>query len=331
MTDAPPEGFELRAASLDDAPAIADVINDVTLAEIGVPWTDPARVRDDLGSQGRDPDLVDSLLVDRSGEAVGYLQFSATPEPLEVSALVFVRRPFWGRGLSAWLLHLAEEGVRDKPGVETPALLRVSRFSDNEPAARLFRSLGYAYARTFWIMRIELDAAPPPPSIPAGIEIHPFDPARDDLAVHAALAEAFADHWGPSYPSLDEWRHLEIDGEGAAFDPGLWFVAWDGDDVVGVAACRARSSQAEDTASVSDLAVRRPWRRRGVGLALLLSAFGEFHRRGIPRAELGVDADNPTGATHLYERAGMHVAYGWDVWEKRVAPRPDRTRTTSSG
>jgi GNAT superfamily N-acetyltransferase len=60
------------------------------------------------------------------------------------------------------------------------------------------------------------------------------------------------------------------------------------------------------------------WRRRGIALALLRTAFAEFHRRGIPRAELGVDAENPTGATRLYERAGMDVAFGWEFWEKEL-------------
>jgi GNAT superfamily N-acetyltransferase len=68
-----------------------------------------------------------------------------------------------------------------------------------------------------------------------------------------------------------------------------------------------------------ELAVRRPWRRRGVALALLHSAFGEFHRRGIPRAELNVDAESPTGATRLYEAAGMHVAFSWETWEKQLS------------
>jgi ribosomal protein S18 acetylase RimI-like enzyme len=64
--------------------------------------------------------------------------------------------------------------------------------------------------------------------------------------------------------------------------------------------------------------VRRSGRGRGIGLALLLTAFGEFRRRGIPRASLSVDAESETGATRLYERAGMHVAYAWEFWEKEL-------------
>jgi ribosomal protein S18 acetylase RimI-like enzyme len=70
---------------------------------------------------------------------------------------------------------------------------------------------------------------------------------------------------------------------------------------------------------VGAIGVRKQWRRRGLGLALLLHAFGEFYRRGQPRIGLGVDAQNPTGATRLYERAGMHVAYEAIAFEKALA------------
>jgi ribosomal protein S18 acetylase RimI-like enzyme len=66
------------------------------------------------------------------------------------------------------------------------------------------------------------------------------------------------------------------------------------------------------------LAVRRPWRRRGLGLALLRHSFVEMERRGMTRASLGVDAENLTGAVALYERAGMRVARRNDCWQKEL-------------
>ena len=67
------------------------------------------------------------------------------------------------------------------------------------------------------------------------------------------------------------------------------------------------------------LGVRRPWRGRGVGRALLLHTFGEFHRRGVDRVSLGVDAENPTGATRLYESVGMNTVLEQSVYEKSLA------------
>jgi len=69
--------------------------------------------------------------------------------------------------------------------------------------------------------------------------------------------------------------------------------------------------------------VRRPWRRKGLGLALLLHSFGEFYRRGRRRVGLGVDAQSLTGATRLYEKAGMRVARVYNTYEKELRPGVD--------
>jgi mycothiol synthase len=321
--DRVPEGYELRAASVEDAAAIADVVNETMLAELGTPWTSTDEVRDELTLPGRDNERDDALLVEPDGTLAGSLQIFDFAPFTEIEAVVYVRPRRWGRGLSAWLIRLAEERARARVDRAPPGervVVQVARLADNEPARRLFESLGYEYARTFWLMRVDLGAPPTPVRVPRGIRIRTFEPGRDDVALHAAMAEAFADHWGAGFPSFEEWRHFGVEGEGSRFDPTLWFLAVDGDEIVGAACCKDRTARDPGSALVDDLAVRRPWRGRGIGLALLLTAFAEFHRRGIARAELGVDAENPTGAVRLYERAGMHAAFSWEFWQKELRP-----------
>jgi mycothiol synthase len=310
-----PEGYVAREPTPGDADAIADVMNAVTLAEVGVPWTTADDVRDELTAPGRDGMLPETVVLDAVGALVGYTSVVASSED-EVHLLVFVHPREWGRGLSTWLIRSDEARVAERWPDGVP--VRLSCFGGNEAAVRLFRALGYQHARTFWVMEIEFADAPPAPAVDAGIVIRAFERGRDERPVHAALAEAFEDHWGSAFTPFDRWLHEEAGSDGSRFDPTLWFVALDGDEVVGAATCRASSPQDEETAAVGYLGVRRAWRRRGIALALLLTAFGEFHRRGIPRAQLGVDSSSPTGATRLYERAGMHVVRSWEVWEKLV-------------
>ena len=66
--------------------------------------------------------------------------------------------------------------------------------------------------------------------------------------------------------------------------------------------------------------MRRPWRHMGLGMALLLHSFREFYRRGTHKVGLSVDSQNLTGATRLYERAGMHVARQYDTYQKELRP-----------
>jgi mycothiol synthase len=103
------------------------------------------------------------------------------------------------------------------------------------------------------------------------------------------------------------------------FDPGLWFLAMDGDEIAGGSLCQ----DYPDEGWVEQLGVRRAWRRNGVGLALLRHTFREFYRRDRRRVGLGVDSQSPTGATRLYRRAGMHVARQLDSYQKELRPGED--------
>jgi ribosomal protein S18 acetylase RimI-like enzyme len=79
----------------------------------------------------------------------------------------------------------------------------------------------------------------------------------------------------------------------------------------------------ETIAWIDELAVLRPWRRQGIGLALLHQCFGEFHRRGRYKVGLGVDGESLTGATRIYKKAGMHVFQRRDAYEKVLRPGED--------
>ena len=107
--------------------------------------------------------------------------------------------------------------------------------------------------------------------------------------------------------------------KGELFDPSLWFLAEEAEEPAGAILCR----QDLGVGWVDSLGVRPAWRRRGLGLALLRHAFGEFHRRGWPGAALGVDAANETGATRLYEGAGMRVARQYAIYQKELRPGMD--------
>ena len=99
-------------------------------------------------------------------------------------------------------------------------------------------------------------------------------------------------------------------------DPSLVPVVWVGDEVVAFSLNYAKRNG--DWGWIGTLGVREAWRRRGLGLALLHESFRRFRSRGETTVALGGDVENPTGATRLYERAGMTVLWQADVWEKEL-------------
>jgi mycothiol synthase len=320
----PPPGYELRVASVDDADAIAELINEVNVAEVGFPWTTADEVRGDLTAPDRDP-AHDVLLLDASGTLAGYLTLSMDDDEdadgvTPANMLAWIRPARWGHGLSTWLLSVGERQLQ-REGRETGRAriaIYLACWSSNEAAKRLFATLHHSHARTFLELRRELDRPTAAAQAPEGIEIRAFDVATDARRTHAALAEAFGDHWGRPLAPYARWMHDHVEGPNAASDLGLWFVAVDGDDIVGAICTRPEMGSAADTAYVAELAVRRPWRGRGIARALLLTTFDAARDRGISAIELSVDASNPMGATRLYEGAGMRVVRSFEIWEKRL-------------
>jgi ribosomal protein S18 acetylase RimI-like enzyme len=94
----------------------------------------------------------------------------------------------------------------------------------------------------------------------------------------------------------------------------------EGNEIAGISLCRPVDIEDPESGWVNELGVRRPWRKRGIAYALLKHSFAAFYAHGQKRAALGVDATSLTGALHLYEKAGMHVARQFDQFEKEIRP-----------
>ena len=139
----------------------------------------------------------------------------------------------------------------------------------------------------------------------------------DDHAAVAAIRDAFKDHWGhvdtPFEEDLEEWKQWIHEDDD--FDTDLWFLAMDGDEIAGFCQCYPIVGEDPKVGLVDELGVRRQWRGRGLASALLQHSFGAFFERGKPIIELGVDSQSLTGATRLYEKAGMSVAWANSVYE----------------
>lgn len=215
--------------------------------------------------------------------------------------------------IAAALLDALEEEATElaAPGATT----RLFVPTEYELLRRLGEERGYEPFRYSFQMRIELHAEPPAPEWPDGISVRTFVREQDDRAVHAAHEDAFADHFEHvrwPYESWRQWALVE------SFDPTLWWIAEDGEEIAGLCLGRQEGYAGPEIGWVNVLGVRPPWRRRGLGRALLLNSFAEFRARGKRGAGLGVDGLNTTGAVRLYEQAGMHVARRYDQYKKSL-------------
>lgn len=300
----------LRAPTLDDIPALVAFFRELR-DRYGAQALTESQLRDDLTRPGERIEENYRLEVE-DGNVSGYVGlWSPEAQPGRVFALV--RALPRERAAYARLLDWAEGRVRDGAAGVGPRRLQAAADEGDEALQEELRARGFELTRHFFEMEIDLADEPPAPDWPSGLAVRTFRP-EDARAVYDADLEAFEDHWDPLDVTFDEWRSYFL--EASDFDPELWFLVDDGDELAGFSLCSKRAGETEGHLHV--LGVRRPWRKRGLGTALLLHSFRELRNRGCETTRLNVDADNLTGAVRLYERAGMHVAVRSDRYWKEL-------------
>lgn len=322
MTIQLPTGFTARPATMADLQTAVDVMNAVTQADVGKSDNTPFTVG--RYWQGDDLNLsTDTLLICAPhGQAAGFAQFIAEtpPTPFDVDTWVhpaFVESGV-GEALLQWIDQRAAQALITAPADVPASIEHVYVYVQNRAAQQRLEKLGYTRDRVFYRMAIEFDAPPPEPQLPEGITIRSFRLGEEDRAVYEAYEEAQADEWGHEWLPFDKWRYYFIEVE-EDFDPEAWFLAVEGETIVGYALCRWDRAGEPDRSTVRYLAVRRPWRKRGVATALLCAAMHAFKAEGLQHAMLGVDTENLSGALRVYERVGFKPVKRFLQFEKKLA------------
>ena len=307
--------LHLRPAEWADAEPVAQLILDVCIAD-GDPAfaVTPEELEREWKSPGFDLEKNAWIIETTGGRIVGYQEFNERYAHASLMGDGYVHPEYHKRGIGTTMLRALEARARQEMELAQPDLrvfIRNGMPIGDASARELHEMEGYRPIRFSWHMEIKFDEAPDTPVWPTGIELHPFVKDEHDRAVFEAHEEAFSDHWGHTPGTYERWQHHHEDR-----DTSLWHIAWDGRSaqIAGYSLSRYRMG----IGWVGTLGVRRPWRKRGLGEALLRHSFGEFYRRGMKTVGLGVDAQNPTGATRLYQKVGMHVAAEYVIYEKEL-------------
>ncbi len=257
----------------------------------------------------------DLFLVEHSGSLVGYgwTNWVDTTDGLREHRVGGYIHPDWlRRGIGTRLLHRLEararESAREQP-TDLPHIYGTWADEHRDAKRALIARHGYEVVRSFYDMRRDLSRPIAEVPFPDGIEVRPMSRDRDALRqLWRADVEAFADHWG-GFPATEAAFESWVAEED--FDPSLHVVAWDGDEIAGASVNAIyRKDNAEFQRQhgwLESVFVRRPWRRRGLGAAVVARAMTVIREAGMEHAMLGVDAENPTGAVGVYERAGFEV------------------------
>ncbi len=322
MTEMKISGFQVRPFMLADAEEVVAMINAAYRALIGLDVETIEEMMVEWQTPGFKLESDTHLVLTPGGSIVAYGDVWDVSDPhIQLWSYGCVHPDYIGRGLGRYMLEWIERRACqsiDKAPPGAQVVLAQTILEKNRAAGRLFDIMGYQLARTYYHMRIAMDSQPPTPELPPGITVRSMQSQDELKAILTTIRDSFRDHWGyvdESFESMYSRWSFNIEND-PYHDPSLWFVAFVGDELAGVSICNPRTSEDKGMGWVRILGVRRPWRGRGLGRALLRYSFTEFYRRGIRRVGLGVDSQSLTGATRLYERAGMSVYRVYASYEK---------------
>lgn len=211
-----------------------------------------------------------------------------------------------GRRLLAWGVERGTEQLRST-GRDLPRYLRTSAYDHQRADARLYARLGFRPVRVFEELLRPLTDLPPRRPVD-GARIVGW-PVGREFEIRAVKNAAFADHWGSTPISVDDWVEL-VHGFGGWVEQS--FVAVDERDRV-VSFCVNHRYPADDERLgradgwINNLGTLPEWRGRGLASALIVESLHAFAGAGCTHASIEVDADSLTGAARLYRSLGFDL------------------------
>jgi mycothiol synthase len=264
----------------------------------------------------------DMLFVEMNGTLIGFgrVWWVLRSDGLRAYMHFAVLLPEWrGKGIRRAMLRNNERRIRHIAATdpyEVPSVIETWAAETEIDWNSLLVSEGYKPVRYgFEMVRPNLDEIPNLP-LPSGIEVRPALP-QHYRRIWDAQAEAFQDHWGAT-EWKDEW--FEAWQERPIFNPQLWQVAWDGDEIAGMILNFIDEDENREhhrrRGYTENISVRRPWRRRGLARALLARSLKVLEGHGMTEAALGVDAENISGALGLYESMGFRTVRRHTTYHK---------------
>jgi mycothiol synthase len=303
-----PDGYRIRTAAVDDdLDAAVAIVRACDLHDVGFTDDVAAWIRDDwVSSSHRGAWMVD----DPSGSPCAFANLGATDPSATLDSFCPVLPEHRDRVRPAVVLHLEREARAIAVGA--PRLLL--NFSATEDAAGTAATAGFTFVRAFWHMHRPVDGSLTAIQPPPGVTIRPYVAVTDDRLGWELIQGAFAGHFGIDPMSFEDYRHDVIDSD--MWDPSLASIAELSGTPKGIVTCYVLG----DVGWVGDLGVVASGRSRGIGRALLEHAFESLIARGVSHLQLNVDSGNETGATRLYEAAGMTVRRSFDCYEKLLTP-----------
>lgn len=308
----------------EDYPHMVAIVEASKVAD-GLEWvTSVEQVAQDYEFLENCDPYTDMVFAEIDGEVVGYGRcwWEELLDNTRIYGFFAHLRPEWREsGVRQAMAHRLEERLRAIAG---------SHPNDGEKQfqcwvshgetdwEKLLQEMGYTAVRYgYEMVRPNLEDITELP-LPDGLELRPADLSQW-RQIWEAVVEAFRDHWGARVPSENNFAEWQAQ---PTFNPALWQVAWDGDEVAGGVLTyidhEENAAYGRLRGYTETIFTRRPWRRRGLAHALIARSLHVQKEQGMTESALGVDAENLSGALNIYKSMGFQVTKRAAAYWKQV-------------
>jgi len=296
--------YSIRSATIQDIDKVYDIIAKQRIADFGAAMIS----LEDLQRRWEKTDLESNTLTAfADGKMAGYAELRDGDVPL----IYLEDRNNTDLGFQ--FLKMLEQLAASRAKENFELVTQISE--KNQTLLQLFATNGYHSNLSFITMELRLDEPLPAPQWTEGICVRTFVQGQDEQVIYQVDEEAAEDKGYHNPLSYEDWvKRMGLDRD--TFEAGIWLLAYEGETIVGVA-LNARDND-PNTVWVDHLSVRKNWRHRGIGKALLLHSFGEFHKRGLEIIKLNVDSKSLTNAPRLYESVGMKTIQQYHIYKKEI-------------
>lgn len=308
----------MRHPTMEDAEAVHALISAREIIDHG----EPDENLDEVVAEWKDINLAEDawLVYTSEGGLVGY---AAVFDEREGYILRWYTHPdYEGEGLEAQLLAQCEARAREKLAKnDDKQEIRVWMFISevNQIDRDAVEKADYQPRKYYFRMQANSQEEPSLPKWPEGSTLRTIEPGKGDREVYEFIFEAFDWEGRGEPPKFEWWQSFMMRAD--HFVPELWFLLGHEGEIISAALCY----DYPENGWVRQVAVKKSWRRKGIGSEMLRHVFGVFYRRGQHKVSLVVDSTNPK-AKNFYKNVGMYVERLHIEYDKTIIKADDFER-----
>ncbi len=315
-------GYNWRAMNLDDAKAlvhfdqVCSQVDGSTKAGSMETWNE--RLADQAHAE---LNCVLAINSERNVIAAGWIHYSPGHDQVRAFLDGRVHPEYRNQGIGKALLNWLEARACEHLQAIADGrqqILRIMFYDRPAGAIELFKEHGFTFMYAEVEMRYNLQRPLPDYSISPNSLMETYKP-ENKREFYSIYKDAFLTRTD-NIMSEAAWASHFTNPEDEEFRPGLSLLLKKDGHPVGYTICHVEKTGTgvfSEEPWITQMGVRRAWRRRGIASGLLVECLRQMSKAGYTNGMLSVNRNNPQ-ASRLYERLGFKATKTFTMYAKEV-------------